>query len=131
MATNYRELARDGQPFKFADFEFRELQRQEYTGNGCVFAVGLVDGAGVDAYYLWLEKDEFPDPTILLLRPDEVVNRVSNFSDNVGITDSVSLVATLDDGSGDPYTPALAGGPETDSNLDTGVGIGGVGDGGA
>lgn len=74
MATNYRELARDGQPFKFADFEFRELQRQEYTGNGCVFAVGLVDGAGVDAYYLWLEKDEFPDPTILLLRPDELAS---------------------------------------------------------
>ena len=65
----------------------------------------------------------------LLIRENEQVNKVINMFDQVLFTDSVSLVTALDDGSGDPYTPALAGGPESDSNLDFGVGIGGVGDG--
>lgn len=52
-------------------YELYELARQEYGGNNCVFAVGLVDGHEVDTHYLWIEKDG-EHPTILLLRPDEL-----------------------------------------------------------
>ncbi len=51
---------------------FRELARQEYTGNNCVFSAGLVDGAAVpeDVFYLRWEKDGV-EPVMLLIRPDE------------------------------------------------------------
>lgn len=65
----------------------------------------------------------------LIIRENEVVNRVMNYFESITITDQVALDVTLDDGSGDPYTPALVGGPETDPNLDFGVGVGVVGDG--
>lgn len=51
--------------------KFRELIRQEYGGNGCVFSAGQVEGHPVDTLYLrWLKDDE--DGGMLLLRPDEV-----------------------------------------------------------
>ena len=52
---------------------FRELIRQEYTGNNCVFSGGTVTGAPHpdDSYYLRWSKDG-EEPTMLLLRPDEV-----------------------------------------------------------
>lgn len=52
---------------------FTELIRQEYTGNNCVFSAGMVEGAPhpADVYYLRWSKDGV-DPTMLLLRPDEV-----------------------------------------------------------
>lgn len=52
---------------------FRELVRQEYTGNNCVFSGGAVEGAPHpdDVYYLRWSKDGV-EPTTLLLRPDEV-----------------------------------------------------------
>jgi len=52
---------------------FRELIRQEYTGNNCVFSGGSVDGAPhpADTYYLRWSKNG-AEPTMLLLRPDEV-----------------------------------------------------------
>lgn len=53
--------------------KFRELIRQEYTGNNCVFSGGSVEGCEVpaDVFYLRWEKDNV-NPTMLLLRPDEV-----------------------------------------------------------
>jgi hypothetical protein len=76
MATSlYHTLTENGgKSFSYAGFEFRELQRQEYTGNNCIFAVGIVEGFPPDAYYLWIEKGDIADPTILLLRPDELAS---------------------------------------------------------
>lgn len=52
--------------------KFRELIRQEYTGNNCVFSAGYVDGCEVpeDIFYLRWTKDGV-NPTMLLIRPDE------------------------------------------------------------
>jgi hypothetical protein len=53
---------------------YTEVQRQEYSGNSCVFSAGFVEGENkpeVDTMYLKLEKDGV-EPTILLLRPDEM-----------------------------------------------------------
>ena len=52
--------------------KFRELIRQEYTGNNCIFSGGTVEGCEVpeDVFYLRWEKDGV-DPTMLLIRPDE------------------------------------------------------------
>jgi hypothetical protein len=74
MATDYRELARDGQPFAYQGLTFHELARQEYMGNNCVLAVGTVVGHQVDTNYLWLEKEEVDEPLIILLRPDELAS---------------------------------------------------------
>lgn len=53
---------------------YTELIRQEYSGNNCVFSGGFVQGdnkPAVDTCYLKLEKDGV-EPTVLLLRPDEL-----------------------------------------------------------
>ena len=53
---------------------YTEIIRQEYGGNNCVISAGFVDGTNkpdVDVIYLRLEKDNV-EPTVLLLRPDEV-----------------------------------------------------------
>jgi hypothetical protein len=53
---------------------YTELIRQEYAGNGCIFSSGFVEGddkPDEDTMYLKLEKDGV-EPTILLLRPDEL-----------------------------------------------------------
>jgi len=50
---------------------YEELIRQEYSVNHCVFSGGYVDGDLVDTVYLRMEKDGV-EPTILLLRPDEM-----------------------------------------------------------
>jgi len=60
--------------FKQGDYEFYELARQEYTGNECVFSVGLIEGHAADTHYLRLEKADAGDPTILLLRADELAS---------------------------------------------------------
>lgn len=53
---------------------YEEMCRQEYGGNDCVFSAGFVTGdskPAEDTVYLCLEK-EGTEPTILLLRPDEM-----------------------------------------------------------
>jgi hypothetical protein len=53
---------------------FTEIIRQEYGGNNCVVSAGFVEGENkpeVDTCYLRLEKDGV-EPTVLLLRPDEI-----------------------------------------------------------
>jgi hypothetical protein len=72
---NYSTEARNFQVqdtwFTYEGYEFLELARQEYGGNNCFFAIGLVDGHAVDTHYLWITKDGEP-ATVLLLRADEV-----------------------------------------------------------
>lgn len=54
--------------------EFTEIIRQEYAGNNCVVSAGFVEGENkpkVDTIFLRLKKDGV-DPTVLLLRPDEM-----------------------------------------------------------
>ncbi len=72
--TLYRRDASNEQWFRYGDFDFLELARQEYGGNNCIFAVGIVEGHEVDTYYLWLEKADADDPVIILLRPDELAS---------------------------------------------------------
>lgn len=53
---------------------FTEVIRQEYGGNNCIISAGFVKGENkpeVDTNYLRLEKDGV-EPTVLLLRPDEM-----------------------------------------------------------
>jgi hypothetical protein len=53
---------------------FTEVIRQEYGGNNCIISAGFVKGRNkpkVDTCYLRLEKDNV-EPTVLLLRPDEI-----------------------------------------------------------
>jgi len=71
MMSTYRELAKGETWVKVGEYELYELARQEYAGNNCVFAAGLVEGHAIDKYYLWIEKDD-QEPIILLLRPDEL-----------------------------------------------------------
>ncbi len=68
---NYRESAKDGW-IAYNNYEFYELARQEYGGNNCIFAVGLVDGHPVDTHYIWLQRDGEVDPIVILLRADEL-----------------------------------------------------------
>lgn len=70
--SNYRELASQNGWVNVQGYELLELTRQEYGGNNCIFAMGLVEGYPPDKYYLWIEKAEIGDPTILFLRPDEL-----------------------------------------------------------
>ena len=53
------------------EHQYEDLIRQEYSINHCVFSGGYVEGDPVDTVYLKLEKDGV-EPTILLLRPDEM-----------------------------------------------------------
>lgn len=49
-----------------------EVFRQEYSGNGCVFEFGLVEGHPVDTIYAkWSKDDE--EPYTMLLRRDEAM----------------------------------------------------------
>ncbi len=61
--------------FRFATFDMNECDRQEYTGNGCIFAAGHISEESAkpacDTMYLLLEKDGH-DATIWMLRPDEM-----------------------------------------------------------
>ena len=60
--------------FKEDGLTFTEVIRQEYGGNNCIISAGFVKGKNkpkVDTCYLRLEKDNV-DPTVLLLRPDEI-----------------------------------------------------------
>jgi hypothetical protein len=50
---------------------YREVLRQEYAGNNCIFSAGFADGYPVDTMYIKMAKDGV-DPTILFLRPDEM-----------------------------------------------------------
>ena len=54
---------------------FTEIVRQDYTGNNCVISGGFVEGndkpAVDEIYYLKLQKDGV-EPTLILLRPDEM-----------------------------------------------------------
>jgi hypothetical protein len=52
---------------------FKEVIRQHYTGNNCVFSGGVVEGHSVpeDTFYLKWAKDGVED-TLILMRPDEV-----------------------------------------------------------
>ena len=52
-------------------YHFRELIRQEYTVNNCVFSAGEVIGHPIDTLYFRIQKDGCPDE-MLLLRPDEM-----------------------------------------------------------
>lgn len=69
--SSYRELASQNAWVTVQGYELLELARQEYAGNNCVFAIGLVDGHPDDTHYLWLEKDG-EQPTVLWLRSDEL-----------------------------------------------------------
>lgn len=60
--------------FKENGLTFTEIIRQEYGGNNCIISAGFVKGRNkpkVDTCYLRLEKD-MVEPTVLLLRPDEI-----------------------------------------------------------
>jgi hypothetical protein len=60
--------------FKENGLTFTEIIRQEYGGNNCIISAGFVKGKNkpkVDTCYLRLEKDNV-EPTVLLLRPDEI-----------------------------------------------------------
>ena len=70
--SNYREIAKTGW-IKYGAYEFYELSRQEYDGNNCIFAAGMIAGHPHDTHYLWIEKDG-ELPTVLLLRADELGN---------------------------------------------------------
>lgn len=68
--SDYRETAQSGW-IEYRGFRYYELARQEYAGNNSIFATGMIEGHPVDTHYLWLEKDG-QEPTIILLRPDEL-----------------------------------------------------------
>lgn len=68
--SNYRQLASNGW-VQVEGYQLFELARQEYGGNNCIFAVGLVEGYPPDTHYLWIEKDS-AEPTILFFRTDEL-----------------------------------------------------------
>lgn len=51
--------------------ELNEICKQEYSKNKCIISSGFVENADVDTVYLKLEK-EGVEPTVLLLRPDEL-----------------------------------------------------------
>lgn len=51
-------------------FSYTESWRQEYGGNGCIFAAGQVEGHPVDTIYFLLEKNGQIDG-LFLLTPDE------------------------------------------------------------
>jgi hypothetical protein len=53
------------------DLVYEEICAQPYTGNNCKISTGFVKGHPIDTMYLRLEKDDL-EPTVLLLRPDEV-----------------------------------------------------------
>lgn len=60
--------------YKENGLTFTEFIRQDYCGNNCVISAGFVKGHNkpkVDTCYLRLEKDNV-EPTVLLLRPDEL-----------------------------------------------------------
>ncbi|MEK6324971.1 MAG: hypothetical protein AABN33_25295 [Acidobacteriota bacterium] len=60
--------------FKKNGLTFTEIIRQEYGKNNCIISAGFVKGKNkpkVDTCYLRLEKDNV-EPTVLLLRPDEI-----------------------------------------------------------
>lgn len=50
---------------------FREICKQEYSKNNCIFSSGEVTGHPVDTLYICWQKDE-DDGGMLLLRPDEM-----------------------------------------------------------
>ena len=50
---------------------YKEILKQEYVGNNCIFSAGFVSGHEVDTMYIRLEKDG-KEPEIILLRPDEM-----------------------------------------------------------
>ena len=54
-----------------AKLEYHEILRQEYVENNCVFSAGFVNGDKIDTMYIRLERDG-AEPTIILLRPDEM-----------------------------------------------------------
>lgn len=64
----------DGRVWTENGLTYTEMIRQEYGGNNCVFSAGFVEGENKpdeDTCYLRLEKDGV-EPTVLLLRPDEL-----------------------------------------------------------
>jgi hypothetical protein len=67
-------VRRDGKVWTENGLTFTEIIKQEYGGNNCVISAGFVKGKNkpkVDTCYLRLEKDDV-EPTVLLLRPDEI-----------------------------------------------------------
>lgn len=52
---------------------YDEVLKQEYSKNNCVFSAGFVEGHPVDTMYIRLER-EGEEPTIILLRPDEMAS---------------------------------------------------------
>jgi hypothetical protein len=71
--STYRETANVGTWVKMGDLELLELARQEYTGNNCIFAVGLVEGFPPDTHYLYMWKDG-ADDLFIFLRADELAS---------------------------------------------------------
>ena len=51
----------------------REVARQEYGGNRCIFSAGIVEGREPDTIYLKIEKDEGEPATTIFLRADEAM----------------------------------------------------------
>lgn len=67
----YRESYKESEYFWYIDYRLYETGRQEYAGNNCIFAAGLVDNHPVDTHYLLMEKDG-QEATVILFRPDEM-----------------------------------------------------------
>jgi len=68
------ESIEDAFVWKEDGLEFKEIIRQEYSGNDCIVRGGYVEGKNkppVDTIFLRLEK-RGTSPTTLLLRPDEM-----------------------------------------------------------
>lgn len=75
---------------------FREVDRQEYTGNNCIFSAGHVDGHEVDTIYLRMVKDG-EEPTTLLLRVDEAA-RIAALLTNTIWSQTVPVACPTPDG---------------------------------
>ena len=73
MIERYLDVAKTDEWFVYRGLDLHESFRQEYSGNNCVFAAGVVGNPDppVDTIYLCVEKDGGGEYPLLLLRPDE------------------------------------------------------------
>ena len=69
--------------FCYAGRDFYESSCQEYTGNNCIFATGLISDESAipacDTMYIAIEKDG-EDALVIMLRPDEMAAMARNIA---------------------------------------------------